>query len=549
MDTDDIDLNIDEGDEPSQPKVYSLADLDDKDREELLASLFQANIEQDGNEDFNIYDHLFMATLEGNIKSIQVLNKYFPDIVLNELPDYGNSPIEFILNLDPVEQKDVNTLLKLMELGADNYSTNGRNMTPLMFVLKHGRLEDVTKFIDHYARLKIEGNEYNINARDSSGLTALYYAAERNSADIVNMLLAQGADPGLANYSGQTPLCFAADRGYAAVVESLLNPPAFLIKNNEVIINEYHNYINAQNPNQALLLASESEQKDVIAIFEKHNIVLSDEVSQEIQINLIITAIDEGDYNKAKKMFEHGINLDLLSEHDYASINLALAILKDDPALTQTIASSQTTQSVAEDFLAREIFRGNNLLADKLINAGVSLSNVLQKYPVSIAHAARHGLTAIIDSLPIHSINQSLTAKDKMGLSLTDNSLVIDNITIEIDKYDGITPLALAVYYGHAEMVEKLVQKGSKTDVLLTHFAKQQGKPDLSPDLYLSDLTNDMRIKELLMPKRKAGASAEQQEMLKKATTFLYQKSRVMQDIAEHTPTTPDDRRRSVFRK
>jgi ankyrin repeat protein len=60
-----------------------------------------------------------------------------------------------------------------------------------------------------------------IAARNTTGLTALHFAAAEGRLPIVKLLLASKADPNLATGEGQTPLMLAALKGRTGVVEAL----------------------------------------------------------------------------------------------------------------------------------------------------------------------------------------------------------------------------------------------------------------------------------------------------------------------------------------
>ena len=58
------------------------------------------------------------------------------------------------------------------------------------------------------------------------GFTALMTAAAEGQLDVVRLLLAYGADPGLEDKDGDTAASFARQNGHSAVVDLLENPPA-----------------------------------------------------------------------------------------------------------------------------------------------------------------------------------------------------------------------------------------------------------------------------------------------------------------------------------
>ena len=63
---------------------------------------------------------------------------------------------------------------------------------------------------------------YNINAKDYSGETALYWAAKEGHKAMVHLLLKYGADVNVRNDSGHTALYWATITGHEAMVQLLL---------------------------------------------------------------------------------------------------------------------------------------------------------------------------------------------------------------------------------------------------------------------------------------------------------------------------------------
>ena len=85
--------------------------------------------------------------------------------------------------------------------------------------------------------------EWDVNATDSFGRTALAWAALRGHEDIVGMLLRQkDAKANIANIGdGRTPLWWAAERGHAGVLKLLLerddvNPNSFMTEHEQTLL-------------------------------------------------------------------------------------------------------------------------------------------------------------------------------------------------------------------------------------------------------------------------------------------------------------------------
>ncbi|RPA94879.1 ankyrin, partial [Choiromyces venosus 120613-1] len=66
-------------------------------------------------------------------------------------------------------------------------------------------------------------DEWDLNARDIKGNTALAWAAGKgHSMGVETLLKRRDVNPDMANYSGQTPLWLAAESGHEGVVKTLL---------------------------------------------------------------------------------------------------------------------------------------------------------------------------------------------------------------------------------------------------------------------------------------------------------------------------------------
>jgi ankyrin repeat protein len=103
----------------------------------------------------------------------------------------------------------------LLDLGAkvDAVSTNPQANQPLHAALALGRNpETVQMLLDAGA---------DPNARQVAGFTAIYSAAAANRRDLVELLLAHGANPVLVNDLGQTAAGYARERGHTEIADWL----------------------------------------------------------------------------------------------------------------------------------------------------------------------------------------------------------------------------------------------------------------------------------------------------------------------------------------
>lgn len=91
------------------------------------------------------------------------------------------------------------------------------SVTPLMRAVRDGESKEFTSLLKRGA---------DINAKDSYGWSALYYAATRNDFNIVKALVERGADVSAADDLGDTVLMVAARKGNTQIVKYLIEKGA-----------------------------------------------------------------------------------------------------------------------------------------------------------------------------------------------------------------------------------------------------------------------------------------------------------------------------------
>lgn len=136
----------------------------------------------------------------------------------------------------------------LIKLGADVNAHDKRGFTPLILAAYAGQMETAEALIAAGAdACKPDANQGNtaqmgvafkgedaiaarllkagcdINARNKAGQTALMMAALFNRSNQIEMLLAAGADPAIADASGRTAASVAQAQGNEAVADRLGN--------------------------------------------------------------------------------------------------------------------------------------------------------------------------------------------------------------------------------------------------------------------------------------------------------------------------------------
>jgi len=106
----------------------------------------------------------------------------------------------------------------LLDAGAEIDAKDSTGRTALMYAASGPFVETVGLFLKRGAEVNVQGT--------LEGFTPLMTAAAEGLADVVRLLLGAGADRDIKDVDGDTALSFARQNGHAEVVALLENPPA-----------------------------------------------------------------------------------------------------------------------------------------------------------------------------------------------------------------------------------------------------------------------------------------------------------------------------------
>ena len=163
------------------------------------------------------------------------------------------------LAVDKTIKAPIDIIIELLRVGADPIIQDIKGRTALHIVCENG---DIGTLIFLYA-MHIVGDENRIkesirhclNMHTYDGLTCLHIAVKLHDVPVVNMLLNWGSDANIRDRkSGRTALHFAAEKGSTEIVKILVNRPDVNI--------EMENY-NKETP---LILAYHRKHDDVVQL-------------------------------------------------------------------------------------------------------------------------------------------------------------------------------------------------------------------------------------------------------------------------------------------
>lgn len=127
----------------------------------------------------------------------------------SQVDDAGSTALHYAS-----ESGHLNTVLSLLEFGADLNAVDYEKRTPLHSAAKQGHVAVVRILLDRGADLR---------SSDLRRGTALHYAATRGTVETVELLLDRGADPNDLDQHGNSMLTLATTSGNEAVAELSLD--------------------------------------------------------------------------------------------------------------------------------------------------------------------------------------------------------------------------------------------------------------------------------------------------------------------------------------
>lgn len=151
----------------------------------------------------------FISAGFSDLSKMAEMLKQNPDLIRRQTSKVGETALIYLATENATE-----AVRFLWAHGADINETNSFGETSLMMAASLGHVELVKFLLERGA---------NVHAADGSGDTALHRVGnEDNPGELVDTLVAAGAEVDVLNNTDETPLFWAACRGNCQVVERLL---------------------------------------------------------------------------------------------------------------------------------------------------------------------------------------------------------------------------------------------------------------------------------------------------------------------------------------
>jgi len=257
--------------------------------------------------------------------------------------------------------------------------------------------------------------------------TALHRAAISGHKDVVELLLAEGADIDARDSYAASSLHYAVRRGHKDVAELLITNGAD---------------VNATNAagDPPLQYAAYNDHKDIIKLL----------LEKGATISTVHLAAYMGDLAKLEAFIQEGVDINTLDGHGYAPLHYSAQNGQKEAAelLIAKRANVNVKNWDGQTPLYIALSRGHKDIIELLLSKGANINTVDNKGNALIHHAAEAGRKDIVELL------------------------IAKGADINAKNNQGQTPLDIAVTNNRKDIIELLLAKGADTSI---HIAAQIG--------------------------------------------------------------------------
>ncbi|SDL60770.1 Ankyrin repeat [Maridesulfovibrio ferrireducens] len=365
-----------------------------------------------------------------------------------------------------INQNDFAKAKAAIQLGADVNAIYDRD-SMLCWALRNENT-DITKLILQSPRVNVNQRSVSYDAWGEWERTPLILASHMGQAEMVSILLQKGAKPNEKDRTDSTPesrgntaLIKAAQRDHADVIKVLVTQGAGL-----------NIHAQTKNGQTALWFISECEDLETLKFLHEHGAKIN--IADNHGSSVLVTTFLHKNREVLDYLFANGADINHVNHSGITPLMDAILLLGDDNAKT-VFNFIQNFLTLNPKLDLQKIVNNNGGCAALHLTARfgfVDCANLLLKNGASInLKSLDTGRT------PLHvaaSANHIDMAK----------CLIEHNAKLELVDKTGSTPLIVAVIHSDADMVRVLVNAGadintkSTANILVTPLIKAASNPD-----------------------------------------------------------------------
>lgn len=298
----------------------------------------------------------------------------------------------------------------------------------------------------------------NINPVYEDGLTPLWYAVIKGRTDIVDILLAAGADPGVRDKNKKSLLTYAIETRKFEIAGRLIERKARLsLQESNYLIQKGIAIGDAELVRVVMSAGGNVNQKFDdgmtavwVAAFNNNREMLSVLATAGANINskdnegrtVLMWAVENNRKELAQVVLNHGANVNLLDNRKRTA--LSIAIEKNNLAMVDLLVRNKAQVNLKDD-------NGNSPLLIAAATGNMPIVQLLVEGGANVNTDDKNGNTPLI--IAIHK-----------GYGDIARILLSKNADVNKANREKKTPAHIAAMRGSKEMLELLVDKGAEID-------------------------------------------------------------------------------------
>lgn len=510
---------------------------------------FNMDEEDDSTEDLDemgTYTPLDLAVENSSVSVVDLMVKYGANVKLRS-SSLAFTPLHFAAGAGKTENAKYIIDHVLSDTAKFINEKGFENRTALHFAAKYGYAETAKLFIENGADVDVQdedgktalhlATEYygdletvktliaagaDVNKEDKNDNTPLYYAIEESKADVVNALIAAGADPDRVAYSmcqvvkngdteivkaliaasykvdiivelddeydryGYTPLCYAVKGGHVEIVKALIAADADMSPRG--LGNRTLLHLAASSKHEK---AHEVVEELIKAYIDRGDgVVVLDEQDEDGRTPLHLAALN-GDVETIKVLMKNGADIDIQDKYD-GNTALHFAANSACAEAVKTLVENGADVNIQDKYgktaliLFASKYHDNRETINVLTRNGANVNTQDEEGKTALHYAARNGnertVKALVES-GAYVDTQDKNGKTAlhyavdMGNVETVKILVENGIDVNIKNASGWTALDLN-FDPEDKEIKNLIENASqiRANYLKTHSKKVQPK-------------------------------------------------------------------------